>query len=1054
MRKLNPAKVERVQGEHKGPIAWMTKNHVTANLLMILLIFGGIYSASTMKQEVFPEFTEDEINVTVSYPGASPEEVERAVVRPIEEAVWGLDSIRESWSRSGEGSARINIDFDPSANRQQVYQEVQQEVDQIRTFPDDMEEPEISLSTRRRTVMDIQLYGDVSEWALRNLAEQVRDHLLFTDGITQVELRGARDFEVHIMPSMEALRRYDMSLSDVAERVSSNAVEVAGGSLKTSGGEILLQFDERRDYAREFSEIPLVSTSDGATVYLGDVAEVKEGFEDVDEFATYNGKPAIGIVVYRVGDETPISISKAVRGALEEVQETLPAGVSYAISDDDSLIYRQRRDLLLRNMGIGLILVLTALGLFLEPRLAFWVTLGIPISFLGSFLFLPYFGVTINMISMFAFIVALGIVVDDAIVVGENIHEYRSMGLPALDAAIQGAKDVAMPVTFSILSNCIAFLPLAFVPGNMGKIWFVIPVVVIMVFLVSLIESLFIIPAHLSHLGEEPKNAFIKVVKKFQRVFSSGLKFFIEKCFAPVLEVSMNARYLVASISLVLLGISIAYAMSGRMGMTLLPRVESDSSVVTAELPVGSTREDALKIRDHLENAARAVAEANGGDQLYTGIYSEIQDDSVETEFYLTSPDIRPISTRAFTKLWREEVGEVAGVDYIRFESDRGGPGGGASLTVDLNHPDIPTLKKAGVRLGEIMAEFPQVSDIDDGTATGKPQLEFKLKPEGRSLGLTASDVGRQIRYAFEGNQAIRQLRGGNEVIVRVMLPENERNSEYNIENLMIRTPAGEEVPLRQIAEVSRGRAYTAIERNDGRRTVEVTGNITPEDESNLVQAALIEDVLPQLSRDFPGLVWSFGGRQQDRKESMQALGYTFLLALLAIYALLAIPFKSYTQPLIVVIAIPFGTVGAILGHMIMGYSLSVISMMGIIALSGVVINDALIMVVYANQLQNKGETPFDSIYAAGLRRFRPILLTTLTTFGGLAPMIFETSLQARFMIPMAISLGYGLIFATAITLVLVPALYMIREDIIYLFKKAHESVLILEGEEPSQEQA
>ncbi len=1016
--------------EMRGPIAWMTRNRVTPNLLMLLLVFGGLIAATRLTQEVFPEYVLDAVDVSVSYPGASPEEVEKAIVMPIEEAVRGVESVVELWSRSGEGSGRVNIEFDPSADRQKVYSDIQQEIDRISTFPEEAEEPEVTLRSRRRDVMDIQIYGDVSEWSLRSLAEQLREQLLQTEGVTQVELQGARDYEVHIMPSREILRTYGLSLRDVADKVAQTSIEVPGGSVRTGGGEILVRFDERRDYAGEFAAIPIITTPEGATILLEDIATVTEGFEDVDEYATFDGKPAIGLDIYRVGNETPIGVSNAVRKALAEFESQLPETVAIAINDDDSEVFKQRRDLLLKNMSMGLILVLTLLGLFLEPRLAFWVTLGIPISFLGCFLFLPLFDVSINMISMFAFIIALGIVVDDAIVVGENVHEYRSMGLPPLEAAIRGAKDVAMPVTFSIITNCVAFTPLALIPGTLGKIWFVIPVVVNIVFLVSLVESLFILPTHLSHLSEKPGNVLLRGLRGFQQSIAGGLEWFIARLFAPFLRGCIRVRYLVVAASLAFLALSMAYAFSGRMGMGFMPKVESDRATLTATLPVGSPLEEARRVRERIENASRRVVESNGGERLSFGTYTRIEGETIETDVYLTAPEVRPISTTEFAGLWREELGELPGVDTLRFESDRGGPGGGASLTVDHNHPDIPTLDRAARHLAKVMEDFPEVADIDDGTAAGKPQFDFRLKPEGRSLGLTSADVGRQIRNAFEGAEAIRQLRGRNEVKVRVMLPEGQRTSEYDIEQLMIRTPSGEEVPLRLIAEVERGRAFTAVERNDARRTVEVTANITPDDKTNLVQAALIEDVLPQLSRDFPGLVWSFGGRQQDLKESLSSLGTTYLLAMLVIYFLLAIPFRSYVQPFIVIVAIPFGTVGAVIGHWVMDFSLSVISMMGIIALSGVVINDALVMVVYANRLrEKKGVDSTDAIHQAGVRRFRPILLTTLTTFGGLAPMIFETSRQARFMIPMAISLGYGLLFATAITLVLVPSLYVIIED-------------------------
>ncbi|MBI1291038.1 MMPL family transporter [bacterium] len=1011
-------------------MAWMARNHVTANLLMLFFLVGGLFSAFNIKQEVFPEFTLDAVTVSVRYPGASPAEVEQGVILAIEEAVRGVENVVEVTSTANEGSARVQIEYNPGADSQKVYQDIQQQVDRITTFPLDAEEPEVTLASRRRDVMEIQVYGEASEWALRHAAEEVRDKLLQTDGITQVELDGARDFEIHIMPDMDALRSYGMTLQDVATVVSRTAVEVPAGGIDTSGGEILVRFNERRNVAREFATIPVLTTPEGGVVLLSDVAEVREGFEDSDNFASYNGRRAIGISIYRIGDETPISVATAAREAVSTIESTLPAGIHLAINDDNSLVYRDRLRLLLKNMGMGLILVLVVLGLFLEPRLAFWVTMGIPTSFLGSFLILPFFGISLNMISMFAFIIALGIVVDDAIVVGENIHDLRVSGVPPLEAAIRGTKDVGVPVLFSVLTNCVTFIPLAFIPGTFGKIWAVIPFVVISVFTISLIESLFVLPAHIAHLSARSRNPLIRILMVLQRGVDLSFQFFIRRVFDPFMKGCIHLRYLVVAVSVAILFLMTSFALSGRMGMTLMPRVEADHSNVTATLPVGSPLHRMEAVQRRIEEAATAVAARHGGEALVTGVYSSINSNTVRSRVYLTPPDVRPLSTTAFTTEWRKEVGELVGVDLLRFEADRGGPGSGASLTVQLSHARVDRLEAAAERLGTLLADFPNVSDIDDGYQPGKRQYDFSLKPEGRSLGLTSTEVARQIRSAFEGSEAIRQQRARDEVTVRVFLPDDDRKVEYTIEQMMIRTPNGGDVPLRQIADVNRSRAYQSISRTDGRRTLNVSANVTPNDQTNQVMASLQADVLPQLMKDYPGLTWTYAGSQSDMRESIGSLGGSFILALICLYSLIAIPFKSYFQPLIVMIAIPFGVVGAICGHLLMNYSLSVISLMGIIALSGVVINSALIMIVYANEQRALGRSAFEAIHDAGIRRFRPILLTTATTFGGLAPMIFETSRQARFMIPMAISLGYGLVFATAITLLLVPSLYMIGDDI------------------------
>ncbi|MDX1973342.1 MAG: efflux RND transporter permease subunit [Candidatus Sumerlaeia bacterium] len=1023
-----PLTTEENKALGSGAIAWMCRNGVTPNLVMIFLLVGGALAYMRITKEVFPEFALDAVTVSVSYPGASPEEVEQGIVLALEEAIRGVEDIVEVTSSSREGSGSITAEYDPTADAIQVYQDIQQAVDRIRTFPADAEEPRIDLLSRRRDVMELQVHGNTSEWALRNTAEEVKERLLQTPGVTQVELRGARNFEVHILPRQEILQAYNLTLQEVANRLARTSVEVPGGGIQTSGGELLIRFDERADFAREFASVPIITTPEGAVLTIEDIAEVREEFEDVDRYTFYNGEPAIGISVYRVGDQTPTGISTAVRGTLDELATTLPEGVKIAINDDDSIIFEQRKDLLLRNMASGLILVLIFLGLFLEPRLAFWVMMGIPVSFLGSFIVLNFLGVSINMISMFAFIIALGIVVDDAIVVGENVYEYRLMGYNPMDAAIKGAQDVGIPVVFSVLTNCVTFIPLMLIPGTQGKIWFVIPVVVITVFMISLFESIFILPSHLSHLNEKPRNLLLRMLTWIQEHASGLMMLFVNKLYAPMLDFAIRVRYLVVAVSVCLLSIVIGYAASGRMGFQFFPRVESDTANVTVTVPVGSSLEFTTAVRNRLEDAANKIAAEH--ENLMIGIETRVNPDSVTAAMFLNEPGIRPISTREVTDLWRKEVGEIPGVETLRFESDRGGPGGGASLTVELSHPNVVTLEAAAERLAVLLSEYEGVADIDNGFEAGKEQLTYTLKPEGRSLGLTSLEVARQIRNSFEGAEAIRQLRERNEVRIRVILPKSQRTSEYDVEQLLIRTPAGEDVPLRQIAEIERGRAYTAINRTDGRRTINVSANVTPDDATSRVEQSLREDVFEQLEADYPGLQVGFGGRQEDRDETFGALGIGFMFSLLGLYTLLAIPFKSYTQPLIVMVAIPFGIFGAVVGHLLMDYSLSVMSMMGIIALAGVVINDSLVMIDYANLQRSLGRSAFEAIHLAGVRRFRPIFLTTATTFGGLAPMIMETSRQARFLIPMAISLGYGLLFATAIILVLIPSLYMIEEDI------------------------
>ncbi|MBN1360572.1 MAG: efflux RND transporter permease subunit [Sedimentisphaerales bacterium] len=1030
---------QKHHGEHhepRGPIAWMTHNRITPNLIMLVFLVGGFFIATRIKQEVFPEFDLGMVTIQVAYPGSSPEEVEQGIILVIEEAVRGLDGIKEITSTASEGMGMVVAELEDGADQQRVYQDIKQQVDRIITFPLDAEEPEVSLRIIRREVLQIQLYGDTTEWVLRELAEQVRDRLLQDSQITQVDLVGARRYEVAIEIDQDVLRTYGLTLDEVAQRVRATSVEIPGGTVETQAGDILLRVNERRNWAREFATIPLITTPDGAVVTLGNVAQIKDTFEETDRYATYNNLSAVALGVYRVGNQTPIGVSDAVRTAMSEIEQDLPPGVDWVINTDQSDIYRQRLELLLKNAFYGLTLVLILLGLFLELRLAFWVTMGIPISFLGAFLFLPGMAVTINMISMFAFIIALGIVVDDAIVVGENVYEYRLRGMSFMRAAILGTRDVLLPVTFSILTNIVAFMPLCFVPGVMGKVWRVIPFVVITVFSISWVEALLILPCHLAHARQRSSRR-PGVIARVQKVFASGLDRFTNRIYAPLLDLSIRFRVVVVALGVGMLVVILGYVASGRIGIILMPRVESDTAVVTAVLPYGSPLSKAEQLRQRLVQAAEETAQANDGDALVRGIFALIDENVVEVTVYLTDPHVRPITTTQLTQAWRERTGPIPGLESLRFESDRGGPGRGAALTIELSHRDIEVLDRASEALAARLADFANVRDIDDGYTPGKRQLDFSLTDEGHSLGLTQQALARQLRNAFYGSEAVRQQRGRNEVRVKVRLPREQRVRQYDLEHLLVRTPRETDVPLRHIAAIDRGRAYTAINRREGRRTVSVTADVEPMSQTSQVQATLAAEVLPELAADFPGLSYGWEGRQQDMTESTDSLFRGLLLALFGIYALLAVPFRSYYQPLIVMIAIPFGIVGAVLGHILMGYSLSLMSMMGVVALSGVVVNDSLVLIDYANRLARDGAAPLDAIHQAGVRRFRPIMLTTLTTFGGLAPMIFETSLQARFMIPMAISLGFGILFATTISLVIVPCLYSMAEDIRRFLQRA-----------------
>ena len=981
------------------------------------------------------------MTITVAYPGASPEEVERGIVLAVEENVRGIEGVKKVTSKASEGSAWIQAELEEGADAQKVYQDIQQEVDAITTFPLDAEEPNVALASHKRGVLDLVLYGDASERELREQAENLRDRFLLDPAITQVEVTGVRDYEIQIHVPRANLERHGLTIAGLAAKIDALALELPGGSLRTDGGEILVRMKERREYGHEFADLPVVTANDGTVVRLGEIAEIRDGFdEDSDNFSTWNGKPAAMIQIYRVGNQTPIGIAKAGLRLVEQFNRELPPTLRLVVQSDNSDIYRQRL-VMLRNNGIkGLVLVMLTLGLFLEVKLAFWVMMGIPVSFLGALAILPYCGASINMISMFAFLIALGIVVDDAIVVGENIHEHRQRGDSFLRAAIAGTQEVLVPVVYSVLTNIVTFLPLMFLPGIIGKIWFFIPVVVILVFSISLAECLFILPSHLGH-GRDgaPRWWLSRRIHDSQQAFSRLFERAVRSVYGPVLEFWIAHRYIALACAIVLLLFTLGYVQSRRIGIVTMMTAESSYATVTAALPYGAPVEKTCAVRDRLVAAAEKVGAANGGGKLLLGVYARVGGSYrnlagghvVEVRAYLTSDETkRPISTSAFTDKWRAEAGEIVGLQSILYQSDRGGPGAGASLAVNLFHSDSETLEKACAAFGELLAEYPNVSDIDDGVSPGKVQLSYRMRPEGVALGLTASDVARQVRNALYGAEAMRQQRGRQEIKIRVRLPKAERISEHDLEELLIRTPAGTDVPLRDVATVERGRAYTSIDRRNGQRVAEVTANVTPRSESENVLADVLAKGMPRLKEQFPGLGHGFSGMQEDMREGVAALFVGFLVAILAVYALLAIPFGSYTQPLIIMFCIPFGIVGAVLSHVMLGYPLSLMSLMGVVALSGVVVNDSLVLIDFANGERSRGASRHDAVVAAGIRRFRPILLTTMTTFCGLAPMIFEKSMQAKFMVPMAISLGFGILFSTLITLLLVPGLYLIIEDV------------------------
>ncbi|WP_420578281.1 efflux RND transporter permease subunit [Ekhidna sp.] len=1020
----------------EGVIGFFARNSVIANLMMILLLAGGIWTMFTIQKEVLPQFQLDIVEVSVTYPGASPNEVEEGILLPVEEAIRGVQGIKEVTSTAREGSGQISVELVVGTNRMKAFQDIDQAVNRIQTFPDDIEQPRVSLQAIQRDVMEIGLFGDVDIWTLRTIAEQLRNILLSNDGITQVEIGNVPDFVTHVEIPGDKLLEYNITLGQVADIIRQSSLDVPAGAIETEAGEINLRMQERKIWAKQFANIDIISSQSGATVKLGDIATITDGFEEEGFHGQFNQQNSVELEIFRIGDQSPLEIESIVKEILADYEPLLPPGVKVRISGNRADDYRERLSLLTENGLMAIVIVLFILTLFLEYRLAFWVMMGMTISFIGGIIFLPVIDISVNMISMFGFLVVLGIVVDDAIVVGENIYEYRQKGYKFIDAAIAGTKDVSRPVIFSILTTIVAFMPLLFMPGTTGKYWWPLPAVVIVVLAVSLFEALFILPSHVAH---KPKKNPLNIVRKLEWVQGKVAKVFnafIDRLYRPFLSTCLSNRYITLTAALALLFVIGGYGYSGHMGMVLMPEDAADEIEAGVRLPVGTTTDQASAIAEQITTSTIAMFEKHDLYKVAEGVKTNVRGKSfIDVEVVMKPPDQRDMTARQFIQLWRDNIGEIEGVDQITFEAERGPGGWQQDISVDLSHPDINVLERASQAFLDRMEPYKETKDLNDNYNKGKLQFGFELLPEARSLGLTPGYVGQQIRDAFFGALAIRQLRGINETEIRVKLPEYERKDLNNLEDFVIQTPNGAIVPLSDVVKVYQGETFTSINRRDGKRVINVGMDVEPDNAQTRVLASIKEDVLPQLRADFPGLTWTFEGSQAEMRESTQALWSGFALAMLIIYALLAIALNNYAQPIIVMFAIPFGIVGAVIGHILLGYDLSLVSLMGVIALSGVVVNDSLIMIDFANK--NRGDVPaFDSILHAGVRRFRPIVLTTLTTFGGLTPIILETSRQARQLIPMAISLGFGIVFATAIILVIVPCLYMIMDDVLKAIDK------------------
>ena len=1026
----------------KGLIAWFARNHVAANLLMWLLIVGGIFSAFSIQKQVFPSFDIDVINVRVPYLGAAPQEVEEGVILKIEESLKNLEGIKQLTSTAVEGMGTVSIQVEEDYDVQSLLDEVKVQVDAIPSFPGDTEKPVVYRQKIQQDVMWVSVYGDASERELKEFAKDLRDDIANLPGISSVQVVGARDYEISLELSEVDLQKYNLTFSDVVRRLSQSSVDLPGGSIRTENGDILLRTKGQAYTGWDFSQIVLVTNPNGTRVTLGDVAFINDGFIENNQYAMFDGKPATSLRVRAVGDQNALEISEQVNTYLSAAKEDFPSHITADIWGDSSFYLADRLNMMLENMFFGALLVFLVLSLFLKIKLAFWVIVGLPVCFLGTLFVMPMemVGVSINMLSLFAFILVLGIVVDDAIIMGESAYSEIDKKGHSADNVIAGVKKVAMPATFGVLTTIAAFTPMLMVSGPFGIIWKTIGAVVVVCLIFSLIESKLILPAHLVHMNLKPYDpAKANKLQKFRDFFSEGIKRFINNQYAPFLAKAIRNRYTTVSVFLAMLILTVGLFGGGIVRFVFFPNIPSDFMFASFELEPGSSlsqRDQVLTtMREAMQRMDEQVEEETGESVIKHAIAFDNGNLGGQVFTELTKGETRTLTDFEIQQRWRDEMPEIPGVKSFNINSP-GGPGGGSDLSFEFSSGDITALRAISDELKSALAGYEGVTDINDTFSGGSEEIQLSLKPQADALGITLQQLGQQVRFGFYGAEVQRIQRDDEEIKVMVRYPKAQRSSIEHLENMRVRAPNGQDIPFEQVATFTVGQGFDSIVRVDGKRSVSVTGAVDKAlmDPSEITRE-VIDTIMPDLLARYPNVEFQLMGNSKEQGEAIFSLLQGLLFALFAIYALLAIPLKSYSQPVIIMSVIPFGVVGAIIGHLVLGMAVSVLSVCGIIALSGVVVNDSLIMVDFVNRARKEGLSLKEAAISAGTQRFRAIILTSLTTFMGLMPIVFERSLQAQVVIPMAISLAFGILFATIITLLLVPALYLILDDIKSIFK-------------------
>jgi len=1042
----------------KALIEWMARHPVAANLLMLLIVASGLVSAFSIRQEVFPEISFDTIEVRVVYTGAAPDEIEESIVQRIEEQVQGIDGVDRVYGFAVEGVGLVRIELFRGANVSRKLDEVKSAVDRITTFPELIERPVVREIVNRSRVIELALYGDATESALRELAYRVKDELTALPGISLAEVARVRDYEVSVEVPNEALRAYGLTLQDIAAVVRRASLDLPAGDIRAEGESILLRTKGRNYRRADFERIVVASRPNGAAVRLGEIAHIDDGFRNDDLAMRFDGKPASFVQVFRVGEEKVLDVAGTVeRYVAQSLEPALPAGIRVAVWRNDANDFRDRVDLLIKNGLMGLVLVMASLALFLDLRLAFWVSTGIFVAFVGTFGVMSLLGLSINMMSLFGFILAIGIVVDDAIVTGENIYVENEHGRDPLDAAVAGAQRVAAPVALAVGTTITAFIPLLFAPGNVGKFLFQIPAIVIIVLTISVVEAMLVLPHHLSRLqiaGYQARTRVGGALHRLRHGIDAQLKRFVDGPLDRALRLATDRYGAVIATSVSLLLLTIGLISGGYVKFTFFPQVEGSHVTASFELAQGSTAEATLAVARRFEAAGRDAAKAlpdPSGKDLIAAVLTTVGRQEVQgpgaaaalgvvqghrgsVVFSLLDPEVRTVTAREFELAWRERIGEIPEVRKVSFVSNVINVGSPVQVSLSARSPD--GLERAVREVEAELRRIDGVFDVRDDDEPGKREVQFRLKPYARTLGVTVESLAQQVRAAYFGAEAVRVQRGRDEVRVYVRLPVDERDSLADLGQYRVRTPGGEFAPLHELAEISMGHASSTLVRVDGRKVTTVFAEVdNAAVTGQQVNARLVDELLPRLRDEIPGLKWTMGGEQREQAQTLPSLARNFGLAVFGMYAMLALAFRNYVQPFIVIASIPFGLVGATIGHLLLGLSFGLTSLFGIVGLSGIIVNGALVLVDFYNEQRRKGAPTREAVVAAAKGRFRPILLTTITTFLGILPLILERSIQAQFLIPLGVSIAVGVLLGTVLLMMLTPALVMLEEELMQRWK-------------------